>query len=237
MTVCLLMPVLNEIDGLKAVMPLIDKSQLNQIIVLDGNSTDGTREWAEKQGYEVYCQKGRGAWDAYREVYEAGVIKSDIVITFSPDGNSVPFDIPRLIERMWEGYDMVIASRYMGWARSFDDTLFSRIGNWFGTNVVNLFCGSHYTDALVIYRAYKADLPKRLGFVKETPWLMRQLQKLVSMTSWELGLSVRSAKQGLRIGEIPSDEPKRVGSERKAPPKWKHAIAMLSQLGYELVRR
>jgi glycosyltransferase involved in cell wall biosynthesis len=234
--VTLLMPVLNEIEGMKIVMPHIKKEWCDQIIVLDGNSTDGTREWAHEQGYTVFKQLGRGAWDGYKEVFEAGIITGDIVITFSPDGNSVPFDLPSLIKKMADGYDMVIASRYLGWAKSDDDTLFSRAGNWFGTSLINLICKADYTDALVIYRAYRADLPKELGFVCETPWLMKQLQKLVSMTSWELGLSVRCAKRGLKVGEIPSDEPCRVGSDRKAPPKWKHAIAMLSQLGYELAR-
>lgn len=236
MKVSLVMPTLNEMEGMKAVMPLVKKEWFSQIIVLDGNSTDGTREWSEEQGYTVYCQKGRGAWDGYRELYESGFIKGDVVVTFSPDGNSVPFDLPRLIEKMGEGYDMVIASRYLGWARSYDDTKLSRIGNWLFTKVINLFCGSRYSDALVIYRAYRANLPKELGFVRETPWLMKQLQKLVSMTSWELGLSVRCAKRRLRVGEIPSDEPSRIGAERNKPSKVKHGAVILGQLAYELLR-
>ena len=57
------------------------------------------------------------------------------------------------------------------------------------------------------------------------------------MTSWELGLSVRCAKRNLKVSEIPSDEPPRIGSERAVPNKAKHAVAVLSQMAYELARR
>lgn len=57
MKVTLLIPTLNEIDGMRAIMPLIKKEWCDQIIILDGKSTDGTIEYAKKQGYFVYVQK------------------------------------------------------------------------------------------------------------------------------------------------------------------------------------
>ena len=95
LTSTLLVMTLNEIDGMKTVMPKIRKEWLNQILVLDGGSTDGTLEWARNHGYEVYVQKERGFRNAYREVWP--LIRSDVVVYFTPDGNSIPEAIPQLL--------------------------------------------------------------------------------------------------------------------------------------------
>ena len=44
--------------------------------------------------------------------------KGDIVVEFNPDGNSIPEDIPRIIAKVSEGYDLVIGSRYRDGARA-----------------------------------------------------------------------------------------------------------------------
>ena len=56
MKTTLLVMALNEIDGMKAVMPKIDPGWVDQIVVCDGGSTDGTAEWAREQGYTVHVQ-------------------------------------------------------------------------------------------------------------------------------------------------------------------------------------
>jgi len=88
MKTTLLVMTLNEINGMKAIMPQVDRSWVDQIIVVDGGSKDGTIEWARDNGYEVYIQKQRGFRHAYTEVWP--LITGDLVITFSPDGNSIP---------------------------------------------------------------------------------------------------------------------------------------------------
>ena len=60
MKVSLLVLTLNEIEGMKVIMPRIDPSWCDQIIILDGGSTDGTVEWAREQGYFVHVQKQKG---------------------------------------------------------------------------------------------------------------------------------------------------------------------------------
>ena len=68
------------------------------------------------QGYQVYVQKKRGIRHAYTEVWP--LVEGDVLITFSPDGNSIPELILPLIEKMKEGYDMVIVSRYLDGPRA-----------------------------------------------------------------------------------------------------------------------
>jgi glycosyltransferase involved in cell wall biosynthesis len=71
----LLVMTLNEIDGMKIIMPQIDRSWVDQIIIVDGGSEDGTVEWANKNGYETYVQKQKGFRHAYEEVWP--LIKGD----------------------------------------------------------------------------------------------------------------------------------------------------------------
>ncbi|MHB1664286.1 MAG: glycosyltransferase family 2 protein [bacterium] len=185
---------------------------MDQIIIVDGGSTDGTIEWATENGYEVYVQKKKGFRHAYTEVWP--LVTGDIVITFSPDGNSVSELIPELMTKMKEGYDMVIVSRYLGDAKSADDDFITRFGNWFFTKTVNLLHGGKYTDVMVIFRAYRKELVYELGLDKEAPYKLPE--KLFSTKiSWEPLLSVRAAKAKKKIAEIPGDEPKRIGGERK----------------------
>lgn len=208
----LLVLTLNEVNGMKAIMPRIGKEWCDQIIIVDGGSTDGTIEWAREQGYFVYVQKQKGFRHAYTEVLP--YIEGDVVITFSPDGNSIPELIPGLIDKMKEGYDMVIVSRYLAGAKSEDDDSVTAVGNWLFTRTVNFLHGGHYTDAMVIFRAYKTHLIYDLELDKDDGY--KRAEKLFrTQISWEPLLSVRVAKRKLKIAEIPGDEPPRIGGERK----------------------
>jgi len=203
---------LNEISGMKAIMPRVDRSWVDQIIVVDGGSTDGTIEWAKENGYDVYIQKQKGFRHAYIEVW--GQITGDVVITFSPDGNSVPELIPDLIAKMRNGFDMVIASRYKGDAKSEDDDFVTGFGNWLFTRTVNFLHGGHYTDVMVIYRAYRKDIVCELGLDRDDAYALPE-KLFHTNISWEPLLSVRAVKAKLKVGEIPGDEPPRIGGERK----------------------
>jgi glycosyltransferase involved in cell wall biosynthesis len=225
MKTTLLVMTLNEIGGMKVIMPQIQKGWCDQIIIVDGGSTDGTIEWAREQGYFVYIQKQHGFRHAYNEVLP--YIEGDIVITFSPDGNSVSELIPELIKKMGGGYDMVIASRYLGNAKSEDDDIITAFGNWMFTKLVNILHGGHYTDAMVIYRAYKKQLIYDLELNKDDGFATAE-RLFRTKVSWEPLLSVRAAKRKLKIAEISGDEPPRIGGVRKLQV-WKWGAVFLFQ--------
>jgi glycosyltransferase involved in cell wall biosynthesis len=230
MKTTLILPTLNELGGMKEIMPKIKKEWYDQLIIVDGGSTDGTIEYAKENGYLVYVQKGKGLRQGLREMW--GMVEGDIVITFSPDGNSIPELIPPLIEKMRQGYDMVIVSRYAKGAKSYDDDWLTRFGNWMFTTMINLLFRAHYYDALVIFRAYKTDLIERLDINKEAKFL-KAAERAGILIGWEPQLSIRCAKRKLKVAEIPGDEPARIHGHRKMRP-FQSGSVMLAQILYEI---
>lgn len=230
MKVTLIIPTLNELGGMREIMPRIKKEWYDQLIILDGGSGDGTIEYARENGYFVYVQKKKGLRQALREIY--GMITGDVMITFSPDGNCIPELIPELIEEMGKGYDMVIVSRYMGKAISHDDDAITKFGNWMFTAMINVFFGGRYTDALGIYRAYKTDIVKKFEIDRDAKFL-HLAERAGILIGWEPKLSIRCAKRKAKVLEIPGDEPARIYGTRKMRP-FRSGSIMLAQILYEI---
>ena len=232
MTTTLFIPTLNELDAMRVVLPQIDRAWVDQILVVDG-STDGTADYAREQGCEVVIQKEKGLRHAFIEGFPH--VRGDWVITFSPDGNSPVRSIPLLIEEMKQGYDMVIASRYLPPAQSADDDLMTAFGNWLFTRSINVLHGRAwsrpYTAAMVMYRIYRTKLFYELDLDKEESYAPEKW--FGTILGIEPLLSIRAAKRKVKIGEIPEDEPARIGGARKLQPfRW--GGAYMSQVWREL---
>lgn len=212
MNVALVLPTLNEIDGVKFVMPRIKREWLHEIVFVDGNSRDGTVEYINEHGYKLFLENGKGVKKTLIEAINS--LESEAIITFSPDGNCIPECIPDLIREMEKGYDMVIASRYLGKARSYDDSLVTGFGNWMFTRLINLLYGGRYTDSLNIYRIYRKSLITELDLDKDSTYAAPE-RIFRTRLGWEPILSVRAARKKLKVHEISGDEPKRVGGKAK----------------------
>lgn len=212
MSVCLLMPTLNEVVGMRAIFPQIPKHLFDQIIVVDGGSNDGTIEYCQEHGIELVMQSRMGMRFAYMDAMKK--VKCEYVVTFSPDGNSDPDRLAPLVEALKAKPDMVIVSRYKDDAKSEDDDIVTGFGNWLFTKTVNVLLGAHYTDVMVIYRGYRSAMIKELELDLDKHYSL--VEKLFfTRISWEPLLSARAARMGLDISEIPGDEPPRIGGERK----------------------
>ncbi len=212
MKITLLVPTLNEEVGMRAVMPKVDRSLFEQILIVDGHSRDNTVAVAREMGYDVVIQQSPGIRGAYMDALP--FIKGEAILTFSPDGNSIPELLKPCIDKFHEGYDMVIVSRYAPGAKSYDDDAVTAFGNSLFTRSINFFHGGHYTDAMVIYRIYRKSLIQELGLDKDASYAFEE-KLFRTHISWEPLLSIRAAKRKLKIAEIPGDEPVREGGERK----------------------
>lgn len=235
MSTTLFIPTLNEEEALRVILPQIDRAWVDQILVVDA-STDGTAAYARAQGCEVIIQKQKGLRWAYIEGFPH--VRGDWVVTFSPDGNSPPRAIPHLIETMREGYDMVIASRYLPPAHSDDDDCMTAFGNWLFTHAINVLHGRAwnrpYTDAMVMYRIYRTKLFYELALDQEDGYAPEKW--FGTILGIEPLLSIRAAKKKVKIGEIPEDEPARIGGVRKLQPfRW--GGAYMAQVWREVFRR
>ena len=198
MTFTLFVLMLDEVEALRVILPRIKKEWVDEVLLLDGGSADGSIEYAESLGFKVTRQKSRGLLEATKEGH--GLVRTDYVIQFTPDNNMIPEKIPELVAKIKEGgYDMVIVSRYLDGAKSHDDSLVSGFGNWMFTAMVNVLFGSRYTDVLGFYRAFRTDLFKELGFEIKL--------------SVDTQLCIRCARKKLKVAEIPGDEPKRIGGK------------------------
>lgn len=206
MKTTLVLPVKNEIHGLKTYLPaFVADDQFCEVVVIDAKSTDGSREYAESLGCRVIVEKKRGMRSGYIQAYDS--FRGDAVIIFSPDGNSLPEAIPPIVKHLEDGYDMVIASRYKDGAKSYDDTIISGPANSIFSFLISLF-GYRYTDAMVMYRGYRIDVPRRLGLnVPRGDFYEKTSGRHVS---WEPLMSIRAAKASLKIAEVGFDEPKRI---------------------------
>jgi glycosyltransferase involved in cell wall biosynthesis len=200
--VTLVILTLDEIDGVTEVVPKLPLHAVDEILVVDGGSRDGTIEFFEARGIRVIRQEQPGRGEAFR--LAAQHARNDRLVFFSPDGNEDPDDIPRLADGLAAGYDMVIASRFMAGARSEDDDRFlfagRRWGNLLFTWLANVLCGRGrwITDTINGYRAIT-----RATFLRLAPDAHGY--------AIEFQMSIRALQLGLRVLEIPTHESPRIG--------------------------
>ncbi len=211
-TVALFLAIKNEIEALRVILPRIRREWYDELVIVDGDSTDGTREYLQSLGLPYIKQAERGLAPAYREAFLAS--SSDYFITFQADGNCIPELLPDLLAQLKHGYDIVFVSRFMPPAKSEDDTWITAIGNRMFTVMINVLFGGKFTDTLGGFRAYKREAILRMGLHEQMNehWFRK---KYSLMSTWEVGGCIRAAKLKLNMLEIPGDEPPRIGGTSK----------------------
>jgi len=200
MKTSLIIPTLNEVDCIKGLLRLIPKGAVDEILIVDGHSTDGTVELVRELGYPLVFQERKG----FGEALMTGIKRTsgDVLVFLTADNSQNPADIPRLLEKIKEGYDFVVASRFLKGSGSEDNTLIRYLGNKFFTFLANLLYGSKFSDILYFLLASKREVFNSL-----------KLESDGFEFCIELPVKVHGA--GFKIGEIPSFERKRTSGETK----------------------
>jgi glycosyltransferase involved in cell wall biosynthesis len=194
--VSVVIPALNEAKNLPHVFSALP-SDLYEIILVDGNSTDGTAEVARAlfPAVRVVGQTGRGKGDAL--ACGLAACQGDIAVTLDADGSTKPDEIPRFVEALRDGFDFAKGSRFLAGGGTADMSPLRRVGNHVLTGTVNVLFGTSYTD---LCYGYNALWTRCLGDID------------LDCDGFEVEtlMNVRAAKAGLRVIEVPSYEERRI---------------------------
>ncbi|HJK77524.1 S-layer glycoprotein N-glycosyltransferase AglJ [Methanocorpusculum vombati] len=201
--VCVLIPTLNEKATIGSVIEELQAEGYHQILVVDGHSTDGTPEIAEKLGATVMTQKGKGKGAAMIEAFET--ITAPYILMLDGDGTNPPEYADAMMEPLVRGRaDHVIGNRLNQYERG----ALTRLNLW-GNRLMNtLFKWAHgvyMTDILSGYRAFTLDSVRQMN-LKEA--------------GFEIETEISSAviHRGLRFEVVPTYYKKRPGSPTKLHP-------------------
>lgn len=209
-TLCLLTR--NELPCLEQVFPAIPdpspEAGFDELVAVDGGSTDGTVEFYRAHGVRILSQSRRGRGDAFLRAFQE--VDSDAFIFFSPDGNEDIGDLAKFKLLLKNGADIVIASRMMKGAVNEEDHNLLRFRKW-ANNTFNLLAnllfrrsGLYVTDSINGFRAI-------------TRAAAQQLQLDALDYTIEYQMTIRALKAGLRIVEFPTHEGARIAGETGAP--------------------
>lgn len=179
--ISIVIPIYNERENIEELYERLKRALSDfdyEIVFVDDGSKDGSteiiREIAQKDGRVkgVILKRNYGQTAALSAGFE--VAKGDIIITMDGDLQNDPEDIPRLLEKIREGYDVV-----SGWRRNRKDPLIKRrlpssIANW----IISKITGVNLHDYGCTLKAYKREILEDLSLYGE---LHRFIPALASM--------------------------------------------------------
>lgn len=205
MKLSVIIPVYNEVRTLSSVLEAVRRVPVDkEIIVVDGNSTDGTREILAREETQgdltaIYQREKNGRGGALREGLEHA--SGDIVVFQDADLELDPACFPDLVAPIERGEsDVVFGSRFLrGRPRM---TFLQYWGNRVVNVVLNTFWGTHLTDVETCYQVFRRAAVGDIRFERTD-------------MSFTIELTLKLVRKGLRIVEVPVDYEPRGHSEGK----------------------
>ncbi len=196
-TLTVVIPTLNEAatvgEIIEKVRPFTD-----DILVVDGNSPDGTADIARALGARVVFDHGKGKGEAIRSVIP--YLEREITVFIDADGSHDPADIPALIRPILAGEaDHVSGSRLIGGSSELHggfDECFRLMGSSLITACINNRFRVRLSESQNGFRAIRTAVLRDLGLQED-------------ITTIEQEMIIKTLKKGYRMAEVPSHEHKR----------------------------
>lgn len=187
--VAVLLPCYNEevtigkvVRDFRAALPNAD------IYVYDNNSSDRTAAIAAAEGAIIRTEPRQGKGNVIRAMFED--IDADVYIMSDGDDTYPADAAPAMVEKIVEGYDMVIGDRLSSTYFQENKRPFHNFGNKLVRSSINGLFGAHITDIMTGYRAFS------FTFVKTYPVLSRGFEVETEMT-------IHSLNNNLKLYEMP----------------------------------
>ncbi|MEM3684046.1 MAG: glycosyltransferase [Conexivisphaerales archaeon] len=139
-SITIVLPTLNEEEAIGELIDEIKVAGYSKILVVDGYSSDRTREIAQSKGAKVMVQHGKGKTGAV--LVARDVVDTQYFLLMDGDGTYDPKDIDRFAIHA-NGYDHIIGFRPKG---SPNISKTHRLGNWILTKTFNLLMASNVPD-------------------------------------------------------------------------------------------
>ncbi|MDD3856692.1 MAG: S-layer glycoprotein N-glycosyltransferase AglJ [Methanoculleus sp.] len=200
--VCIFIPTLNEAPTIGELVEGFRQRGFPEILVMDGNSTDGTPDIARSAGAVVRTQTGKGKGNAIIEA--VNIIDKPYVLMLDGDGTYSPDDAEKMLEPLGRGFDHVIGDRLVNpEAGAF--TRLNLLGNQLLNTMFRIAHGKDLSDILSGYRAF--TLPS-----------IRQMTLIEAGFEIETEMAVEAVRNGQRVTVVPVRYLARPGTVTKLNP-------------------
>jgi len=196
--VVVIIPAVNEERSIGLVLQDIPQDLVSEVVVVDNGSTDETETVAREHGATVITEDRRG----YGRACLAGIahvrsLQPDVVVFLDADYSDFPEEMRLLLQKISEGYDLVIGSRTLGRADAGALLPQARLGNLLAVSLIRFFFGYRFTD---------------LGPFRAITWsALMHLDMKDTNFGWTVEMQVKAAKSGLKTTEVPVSYRKRIG--------------------------
>jgi len=191
---------------IKETLKVKKKYKLEILVILDSKTTDNTAGVAKKAGAKV-IQTGKwlGKGAALRLALPSA--KGNIIVQMDADYQFMPYDIPKLVEPLLNGYDVALGSRYEkgGNPEKGSVTGLRYIGIYLLSLLTSAFCGQRITDMLAGFKAFKKDV-------------LEDIDMQINHYGYEAEVIIKAAQKHYRIICVPIDYKTRVKGDSKLIP-------------------